>query len=94
MAKKTAVGQMEIATIKIEEIVPSKYNPRRISEQAMAGLTASIRRFGYVEPIVVNRRAGRYYVVGGHQRLAVLTGQGAEEAACVVVRLDAVREKY
>jgi len=49
----------------------------------MRALSASLRRFGYVEPIVWNERTGR--IVGGHQRHSLLMDQGVEEAPVVVV---------
>jgi DNA modification methylase len=47
--------------------------------------------FGYVEPIVWNKRTG--YVVGGHQRLKILEDMGETEIECVVVDLDPKDEK-
>jgi hypothetical protein len=61
----------------IAELLPNKQNPRRISKKARAALATSVRRFGLVQPIVLNERTGR--VVGGHQRLDVLREQGVVE---------------
>lgn len=44
------------------------YNPRRISEEAEAGLSKSLSRFGLCEALVWNEQTGN--LVGGHQRLA------------------------
>ncbi|MDD5308690.1 MAG: DNA modification methylase [Deltaproteobacteria bacterium] len=75
----------------ISELAPWDGNPRKISDAALAGLGASIARFGCVEPIVWNRRTGR--VVGGHQRLNVLKAQGVVETDVVVVDLAEVEER-
>ncbi len=75
----------------ISDLRPSDYNPRRISEQAMAGLSASIVRFGLVQPIIWNQRTKR--VVGGHQRLKALIAQGVTETDVVVVDLPESEEK-
>src|SRR5574344_2969298 len=48
--------------------------------------------FGYVELIVVNEATG-FTVISGHQRLSVLKALGYASAECVVVSLDATREK-
>lgn len=48
-----------IETRKVADLVPADYNPRKISPEAMAGLTASLREFGAVQPIVVNERTGK-----------------------------------
>ncbi|MEE4272306.1 MAG: DNA methyltransferase [Thermoanaerobaculales bacterium] len=75
----------------IAELVPASYNPRTISDEALSGLTASVERFGLVEPIVWNKRTGR--VVGGHQRLKVLQKRGETETQVVVVDLEETEEK-
>lgn len=80
--------------MKIDELIPSDYNPRKDlqpGDPEYERLERSIREFGYVEPIVWNRRTGR--VVGGHQRLKILKDQGIEEIEVSVVDLDDVREK-
>ena len=60
--------------MRLADLTPAEYNPRTISAEAMAGLSASMERFGLVQPIIWNRRTER--VVGGHQRLKVLEGLG------------------
>lgn len=83
--------QTERATLPIDSLVPSPYNPRRISEDAAKGLQSSIEKFGMVQDIVVNRKNNR--VVGGNQRLNILRGMGVEEAPVVLVDLDEDEEK-
>lgn len=82
---------MEIQTKQLGELIFSDYNPRRITDEALDGLAASIDRFGLVEPVVWNRRTGR--VVGGHQRLRVLERRGETETQVVVVDLEETDEK-
>ena len=82
---------MNIKKMKLADLKPAPYNPRTISEAALRGLSASIKRFGLVEPIIVNKRSG--HVVGGHQRLKVLEAEGVKETQVVVVDLDAKDEK-
>lgn len=47
-------------------------------------------KFGYVDPIIVN---ADHTVIGGHQRLTVLSDLGWTEVSCVVVDIDKDREK-
>ena len=82
---------MKIETRRVADLVPADYNPRTISPEALAGLQASIRRWGIVEPIIVNERTGR--IVGGHQRLKALAADGEPETPVVVVDLPEVEEK-
>jgi len=62
---------------KLADLVPDHANPREISPEARAALSASVSRFGLVQPLVLNERTGK--MVGGHQRLAVLKEQGIVE---------------
>ena len=93
MVKKTSNGIPEIETFAIGDLVAADYNPRVISDEAMAGLAASIERFGCVEPVVVNTYRGKRTIVGGHQRVTALQQMGAESVACVVVKLAPAEEK-
>src|ERR1035438_9339515 len=67
------------------------YNPRRIAPEQMAALRRSLRTFGAVEPVVVNRRSGR--IVGGHQRVKAAEAEGIETLPVVWVDLDETGEK-
>lgn len=54
---------------------PAPYNPRTIKPEKLEGLKADIRRFGFVENMVVQRSSPKYgpmIVVGGHQRLRAM----------------------
>ena len=52
------------------EIGPAPYNPRTISNKALAGLRASMMSFGDLSGFVVNRATGN--IVCGHQRRVAL----------------------
>ncbi|MBI5554808.1 MAG: DNA modification methylase [Elusimicrobia bacterium] len=82
---------MEIITKKIADLNPAPFNPRCITDEALAGLTASIREYGCVEPIIWNKHTG--HIVGGHQRLKALKQQGIDETEVVVVDLSLEKEK-
>lgn len=61
---------MEIEHIKITDLKPAEYNPRRISDDDYQKLKNSISTFGLVDPIIVNLK--NMHIVGGHQRYDVL----------------------
>jgi len=85
---------MEIQKIPAEKLKAAKYNPRKDlkpGDSEYEKLRRSIEEFGYVEPVIWNRRTGN--IVGGHQRYKVLTALGYKEIDCVVVDLDEQREK-
>lgn len=77
--------------MKLADLDPAPYNPRTISKEAMQGLTASLRRFGLVQPIVWNKRSKQ--IVGGHQRREALMDHGVLEADVLVVDLPPDEEK-
>src|SRR4030066_190806 len=79
----------QVKKFKLNEIHPAKYNPRVITDDALAGLAESIKRFGCVEPIIVNVRAGKNIIVGGNQRFKVLQAAKGKEAICITVGLGA-----
>ena len=85
---------MEIQKIPVSKIKAAKYNPRKDlkpGDTEYEQLRRSMAEFGYVEPVVWNKTTGN--VVGGHQRLKILLADGATAIDCVVVELDAEKEK-
>jgi ParB-like chromosome segregation protein Spo0J len=85
---------MNIQKVQLEKLNPAKYNPRKDlkpGDPEYEKLKKSIETFGYVEPIVWNKKTGN--IVGGHQRLKILQHQGHKEIECVVVDLDETEEK-
>jgi ParB family chromosome partitioning protein len=63
-------GQPELLHLPVESVHPNPRQPRRRFEpEAAAGLAASIRHQGILQPIVVRRRtAGGYELVAGERR--------------------------
>ena len=82
---------MQIEKMKVSDLKFAPYNPRKIDDKELAKLKRSISEFGYVEPIVWNKRTG--FVVGGNQRLKALRELEIEEVDVVVVDLDDAKEK-
>ena len=85
---------MQLEKILISKLQNAEYNPRKAlkpGDPEFEKLKNSITEFGYVEPIIWNKRTGK--VVGGHQRLSVLKHLGETEVDCVVVDLDEQKEK-
>lgn len=85
---------MQIEKLKIEQLIPADYNPRKDlkpGDPEYDKLKRSLEEFGYVEPVIWNKTTS--HVVGGHQRLKVLLDMSIAEVECVVVEMDAEKEK-
>ena len=64
-----ASGKM-ITNIPLEEIKENPYQPRKnFSEEALAGLVASIKNCGVLQPIIVRKKDNYYELVAGERRL-------------------------
>ena len=84
---------MNIQKIKITELKPAKYNPRKDlkpEDIEYQKIKRSITEFGYVAPIIINNDMT---VISGHQRLKVLKELGYTEIDCNIVDLDKNKEK-
>lgn len=57
---------MQIIEMKISEVKPYENNPRKISEEAIQRVAASIREFGFKQPIVIDKNN---VIIAGHTRL-------------------------
>lgn len=64
--------------VRVADLIPASYNPRKISPKEREELTKSINQFGRVEPIVVNTGSRTNRVIGGHQRLKIYADLGIE----------------
>ena len=76
---------------KIADVKPAPYNPRSITDAAFAGLKESLKKFGLVDPLIVNSRTG--YLVGGHQRLKAAESIGMKTVPVVELDLSPAEEK-
>ena len=84
---------MEFKKLKIDELIPASYNPRKQlkpGDSEFEKIKNSINEFGYVDPVIVN---SDLTVIGGHQRISVLKTLGITEIDCVVINIDKTKEK-
>lgn len=86
---------LRITYVPADSLRPSEYNPRQWSKDAIAQLKRSVRKFGLVDPLLVNAAPGRDgVVIGGHFRLAVARELGIGRVPVVRVSIpDIEREK-
>lgn len=94
---KSKHQKYEIVTMWRSEIKLHPKNPRLIDEKAQKNLRTKMREVGLLQPLIVNQRTG--YLLGGHQRLAVLDkeeryqdGKNDYELDVSVVNIDETAE--
>jgi len=84
---------LPIKRVKLAELKPAAYNPRKKLKQGdpeYQNILNSIGHFSYVDPIIANSDGT---VIGGHQRLTVLLDMGYTEADVVWLDLSKDDEK-
>jgi len=87
--KKMVVVQRAVGDLK-----PADYNPRKLSEPQRRQIEESLKRFGFVDPVIVNTYPGREgVIVGGHQRCKVAKALGFSQVPCVEVWLSLEQER-
>lgn len=86
--------QLEIVSVPINELKVAQYNPRKWDKGAIDQLTESIKRFGLVDPILVNSSPKRKNItIGGHFRLKIAKDLGYTEVPVVFLNLSEEQEK-
>lgn len=85
---------MKILERKIDELKPAEYNPRILSDAQFNAIRESLKKYDFVDPIVVNMSTERLNtIVGGHQRVKVAKSLGFKTVPCVHVKLSLEDEK-
>lgn len=80
---------MKIEQVKVIDLKPADYNPRKMSDKQANDLRNNLKEEGFVVPIVVNKHKGRQNVViGGHQRLKIAIEEGYKTVPVVYVDRD------
>ena len=88
-------AKIETVLVKVTDLKPSTYNPRKWNKEQVEQLKESIQRFGIVDPIIANIADNRRNVViGGHFRLEVAKQLGYKDIPVVYVNIPELeREK-
>ena len=71
---------MEIVWKQVDEVNPYWNNPRK-NEQAVAAVAASIREFGFRNPIIVD---SGFTIIAGHTRLEAAKQLQLEQVPCLI----------
>ena len=75
------MAKIKTKVYKIEELKEYPNNPRS-NNKAVNAVMESVKSFGYVNPIIVNKDG---VILAGHTRLKALKSLGAESVECIVI---------
>jgi len=87
--------KLNIVEVPINELQASDYNPRKHSQDQAKQLAESIKKYGLVDPLLVNSAPNRKgIVIGGHFRLKIIRELGFTEVPVVFINIpDIEKEK-
>ena len=63
-------------------LIPYARNARTHSDQQVAQIAASIREFGFTNPVLINEEDG---IIAGHGRVLAAHSLGLDEVPCIVL---------
>ena len=89
--------ELKIEEIPIDELVPYENNAKKHTREQIDAVEASIKEFGFRNPVIVWRNAdGRPEVVAGHARVTAAKNIGMKKVPCVSCDelTDAQRRAY
>lgn len=86
------MSEIKIKQRRIADLIGAEYNPRELTDKQYNDLADSIKRFGLVDPVLVNINKDRKnIIIGGHQRTKVAKDLGFDKVP--VVELDLTLEQ-
>lgn len=83
----------EMNLVDIDKLIPYVNNARTHSKEQINKLRASIREFGFINPVIIDRD---YNVIAGHGRIMASKDEGIDKVPCVFVDYltDAQKKAY
>ncbi|MDP3763786.1 MAG: DNA methyltransferase [bacterium] len=86
--------QLQVQYVPINILKAAQYNPRRWDDSARSQLKQSIKKFGLVDPIIVNGAKSRNnIVIGGHFRLEVAKDLGFTTVPVVYLNIPDIQKE-
>ena len=67
--------------IKISDLKPAPYNPRKISDDELLKLENSIKEFGFNVPVVIDKDN---VIIAGHTRIKASNELGIKDIPCII----------
>lgn len=72
----------KIIVVNTDKLIPYANNARTHSNEQIQKIQASLREFGFVNPVLVDKDYG---IIAGHGRVLAAKAEGLSEVPCVVV---------
>jgi len=87
-------GEELVKSIKIIEIEPNREQPRkRFDNESLEELAESIKRYGVIQPIIVNKKEDYYEIIAGERRWRAAKKAGLSEMPCIIRDNDERKNK-
>jgi len=87
-------GEEVVKKIKIIEIEPNRNQPRKIFDnETLEDLAESIKKYGVIQPIIVNKKDDFYEIVAGERRWRAAKKAGLTEMPCIIRDNDERKNK-
>lgn len=78
-------GQDVVCMLRLSQVDPNRSQPRRkFEEESLEELADSIRQFGVIQPILVQKKGGRYEIIAGERRWRASRKAGLREIPAIV----------
>jgi len=83
------LGEREAVMVPLARLRPNPHQPRhRMDEDALEELSASIRRNGVLQPVLVRRQGDEYELIAGERRMRAAARAGLAEIPALVCTVD------
>lgn len=70
----------EMQLVATDKLIPYVNNARTHSAEQIMKLRSSLREFGFINPVIIDRE---FNVIAGHGRIAAAKAEGIDEVPCV-----------
>jgi len=83
------VNENEVVTIKLDDIIPNRFQPREyFDDEALNELAESIRLHGVIQPIIVRQVDNKYEIIAGERRYKASVLAGKTDIPALVKNKD------
>ena len=72
----------EMTLVEIDKLIPYINNARTHSPEQITKLRSSLREFGFINPVIIDKE---FNIIAGHGRVQAAKAEGIKEVPCVLV---------